>query len=164
MAAVTVAPAAALAGTARSAHARSSGRLRWPLGLAAIVPAAAALVVAVLAFGSPPLQLDVARFHSSYADTLLDSVTVAVHNDTDKTVVPHFMVNIGSSHPSGFWHTVDGHPVVLGPHASTVVKLRPPTFTGAPTHGSYWLVQAYTSSPAALSNSPLQHWTLGKIK
>ena len=163
VAAVTVAPAA-LAGVARSAHSRTGGRLRWPLGLAALVPAAAAVVVTVLAFGSPPLQLDVARFHSSYSDTLLDSVTVAVHNDTDETVAPHFMVTIGSSHPSGYWHTLDRHPVVLGPHASTVVKLRPPTFTGAPTHGSYWLVQAYTSSPAALSNSPLQHWTLGKVK
>ncbi len=163
VAAVTVAPAA-LSGAARSAHARVGGRLRWPLGLAALVPAAAAVVVAVLAFGSPPLQLDVTRFHSSYSDTLLDSVTVQVHNDTGETVVPHFMVTIGSSHPSGFWNTLDRRPVVLGPHASTVVKLRPPTFTGAPTHGSYWLVQAYTSSPAALSNSPLQHWTLGKVK
>ena len=122
------------------------------------------MVVSVLAFSSPPLQLDVASFYSSHSATLLNSVTVEVRNTTDRTVVPHFMVTIGSSHPSGFWHTLDRRPVVLGPHASAVVNLRPPTFTGAPTHGSYWLVQAYTSSPAALSNSPLQHWRLGKVK
>ncbi len=167
VAAVTVAPAT-LARTARPAHLRARGRpvgwLRLPLGLVALVPAVAAVVVAVLAFGSPPLQVDVASFYSSHAATLLNSVTVEVHNTTDETVVPHFMVTIDSSHPSGFWHTLDGHPVVLAPHASATVKLRPPTFVGAPTHGSYWLVQAYTSSPEALSTSPLQHWTLGKIK
>ena len=163
VAAVSVAPVAA-ARAAGPAHARTGGRLRLPLGLAALVPAAAAVVVSVLAFSSPPLQLDVASFYSSHSATLLNSVTVEVRNTTDRTVVPHFMVTIGSSHPSGFWHTLDRRPVVLGPHASAVVKLRPPTFTGAPTHGSYWLVQAYTSSPAALSNSPLQHWRLGKVK
>ena len=162
VAAVTVAPA--VARTPRSAHAGVSSRLRLPLGLAALVPAAAAVVVSALAFGSPPLRLDVASFHSSHAATLLDSVTVDVHNTTDAPVVPHFMVTINSSHPDGFWLTPDGRPVVLAPHASAVVTLRPPTFTGAPTHGSYWLVQAYTSSPEALSTSPLQHWTLGKIR
>ncbi len=103
-------------------------------------------------------------FYATNAATLLDSVTVDVHNATAQTVVPHFMVTIGSSHPTGFWHTPDRRPVVLGPHASAVVILRPPEFTGAPTHGAYWLVQAYTTSPEALSSSPLQHWHLGKIK
>jgi hypothetical protein len=162
LAAVTVAPARSRA--TRSAHVRGSGRLRMPLGLAVLVPAAGAVVVSVLAFGSPPLQLDVASFHSSDSALLLDSVTVDVHNTTDSTVVPHFMVTIDSSHPTGFWHTRDGHPVVLGPRATAVVTLRPPTFTGAPSHGSYWLVEAYTSSPDALSTSPLQHWRLGKVK
>jgi len=148
----------------KSAHTRSAGWLRRPLGLAVLVPAVGAVVVSVLAFSSPPLQLDVARFYSSDSATLLNSVTVEVHNTTDQTVVPHFMVAIGSPHPTGFWRTLSGRPVVLAPHASAVVKLRPPTFTGAPTHGSYWLVQAYTDSPEALSTSPLQHWTLGKIK
>ncbi len=82
VAAVTVAPVAA-ARAARPAHARTGGRLRLPLGLAALVPAAAAVVVSVLAFSSPPLQLDVASFYSSHSATLLNSVTVEVHNTTD---------------------------------------------------------------------------------
>jgi uncharacterized membrane protein len=163
VAAATVAPVVT-ARASRSAHIRPAGWLRRPLGLAVLVPLVGAVVVSVLAFSSPPLQLDVARFYSSNSATLLNSVTVEVHNTTDQTVVPHFMVAIGGPHPTGFWRTLSGRPVVLAPHASTVVKLRPPTFTGAPTHGSYWLVQAYTDSPEALSTSPLQHWTLGKIK
>ena len=156
--------AVSVAAVRRPAHARGAGRLRMPFALAALVPAAAAVVVAVVAFSSPPLQLEVASFHSSNHATLLDSVTVDVHNTTSHTLEPHFMVTIGSAHPTGFWHTRDGRPVVLGPHASAVVVLRPPMYTGAPNHGSFWLVQAYTSSPAALSNSPLQHWRLGKLR
>ncbi len=147
----------------RPAHARTN-RLRMPWALAALVPAAGAVAVAVVAFNSVPLRLDVTSFYSTERATLLDSVTVDVRNTTDQTVVPHFMVTIGSSHPTGFWHTPDRRPVVIGPHASAVVVLRPPVFTGAPTHGSYWVVQAYTSSPVALSTSPLQHWHLGKVK
>ncbi len=146
------------------AHARRVGRLRTPLALAALAPATAAVVVAILAFGSPPLDLNVTSFHATHAATVLNSVTVDVHNTTDQKVVPHFIVTIGSSHPTGFWHTADQHPVVLAPHASAVVTLRPPVFTGAPSHGEYWLVQAYTSVPEALSNSTLQHWRLGKVK
>ena len=159
-----VVAAVSVAAVSRPAHARTAGRLRMPFALAALVPAAAAVVVAVLAFSAPPLQLQVTSFYSTNAATLLDSVTVDVHNTTDRTLEPHFMVSIGSSHPTGFWHARDRRPVVLGPHQSAVVVLRPPVFTGAPSHGSYWMVQAYTSSPAALSNSPLQHWRLGKIK
>jgi uncharacterized membrane protein len=158
VAAVSVAPAV------RSAHTRAGHRLRMPFGLAVLVPAAAAIVVSVLAFTSPPLRLDVATFTSSHAATSLDSVTVDVQNATGGTVVPHFMVAFGNAHPSGFWITADGRPVVLGPHGSAVVTLHPPAYTGAPSHGSYWLVQAYTSSPEALSTSPLQHWRLGKAK
>lgn len=158
VAAVSVAPAV------RSDRTRTAGRMRMPFGLASLVPAAAAIVVSVLAFTSVPLRLDVASFTSTHAATSLDSVTVDVQNDTGGTVVPHFMVAFGNAHPSGFWTTADDRPVVLGPHGSTVVTLHPPAYAGAPAHGSYWLVQAYTSSPEALSTSPLQHWRLGKAK
>lgn len=165
VAALSVAPAAsARASNPPPAHARTTGRPRWPLGLAVVVPAAAAVVVAVLAFTSPPLRLDVTSFSSSHAATSLDAVTVEVHNTTDQTVVPHFMVTVGSAHPSGFWHTRDRRPVVVGPHGSTEVTLHPPAYAAAPSHGSFWLVQAYTSEPEALSTSPLQHWRLGKAK
>jgi uncharacterized membrane protein len=156
VAAVTVAPAP------RPALGPGVRRYNVAVGLVAVVPAAAAVVVAVLAFSSPPLQLDVQSFASSHAATSLDAVTVDVHNTTDQEVVPHFMVTISSAHPDGFWHTASHRPVVLGPHASVVVTLHPPAYAGAPGHGSFWLVAAYTSSPEALSTTPLQLWRLGK--
>jgi hypothetical protein len=164
VAAATVAPAPSPSRASRPDGATRAGRWRVPVGMAAVVPAVVAVAMAVLAFASPPLQLDVRSFVSSQAATSLDAVTVEVHNSTGQTVVPHFMVTIGSSHPDGFWHTASGRPVVLSPHDSAVVTLLPPVYAGAPTHGSYWLVAAYTSSPEALSTTPLQLWRLGKAR
>jgi hypothetical protein len=44
------------------------------------------------------------------------------------------------------------------------VTLYPTLYTGAPAHGSYWLVEAYTSSPEGLSTSNIQLWRLGKAQ
>jgi uncharacterized membrane protein len=155
VAAISVSPAA------RTAVATRAGRLRLPYGLAAIGPALAAVLVSVLAFLSPPLQLAVRSVITSHAATSLDAVTLTVSNTTGQTVTPHFMVTVGSSHPDGFWHSAHRGQVVLGPHDSTTVTLRPGSYFGAPAHGSHWLVEAYTSSPEALSTSPLLFWQLG---
>jgi hypothetical protein len=157
IAAFTVAPAVPPSGE------RSPSRLSRFHWLAVAAPATAAVVVAVLAFASPPLRVDVRSVASSDQATSLDAVTVEVRNTTDMTVTPHFMVNVGSVHPDGFWLTADHRPVVLGPGASTTVTLYPSHYETAPTHGTYWLVEAYTSSPEALSTSPLQLWRLGKL-
>ncbi len=45
--------AVSVAAVGRPVHARAVGRLRMPFALAALVPAAAAVVVAVVAFSSP---------------------------------------------------------------------------------------------------------------
>ncbi len=136
------------------------GRVRW---LAVAVPAVASVAVAVLAFASPPLQVDVRSFASSDQATSLNAVTVEIHNTSEATVTPHFIVNTGSVHPDGFWLTAHHRPVVLGPGSSATVTLYPSHYEAAPTHGSYWLVEVYTSSPEALSTSPLQLWRLGKL-
>jgi hypothetical protein len=141
-----------------------SGRGRFPLpsGLAAVGVGMAAVGVAIAAFASPPLQLAVRATTSSHTATKFDSVTVTVHNTTDQTVVPHFMVTVGSGHPNGFWFQSHHRPVVIQAGGTAVVTLFPPDWTFAPTHGTHWLVEAYTSSPRALSTSPLQFWKLGK--
>ena len=118
VAAVSVAPVPRLS----SAWAR--GRLRLPLGLAAIVPAVAAVGVSVLAFVSPPLQLGVRSVATSNDASILDTVTLDVHNTTGQTVTPHFMVAVNGAHPDGFWYPRHGGPVVLPPHASTTVTLQ----------------------------------------
>ena len=140
-------------------------RRRWPARVAVVVPAAAAAAAAVVAFTSAPLQLSVDGFRTSHATQRLLAVTVTVHNLTGHAVTPHFMVAIGSDHPYGFWSPSSGNgPMVLGPRAMATVTLHPTTYTWAPSHGGYWLVEAYTSSPNALSTSPLQFWTLGRAQ
>jgi uncharacterized membrane protein len=140
------------------------GGRRWWGGVAGVAaPMTAAVVVAVVAFTSAPLALAVTGFRTSNHTQELDSITVSVHNRTDHPVVPHFMVVIDSGHPSAFWTVGSGHgTVVLGPGATETVTLRPTLYTWAPGHRSHWLVEAYTSSPNALSTSRLQLWKLGK--
>jgi hypothetical protein len=72
------------------------------------------------------------------------------------------MVVISGSHPTGFWRSTTGRPVVLGAGATATVTLEPPEYTWSPVRGGYWMVEAYTTAPNALSTSPLQFWRLGK--
>ena len=53
--------------------------------------------------------------------------------------------------------------LVLGPHDSETVTILPQSPAWAPTHGSQWLVEAYTTSPEALSTTPLMDWQLGRV-
>jgi uncharacterized membrane protein len=153
--ALTVAAPAAMQ---REAH---SPARNWRAGLAVAAPLAVATAIGAVAFTSAPLDLAVTGFRTSNATQELDSVTVFVRNSTGHAVTPHFMVSIGASHPNGFWTTGARSPLVLGPGASTTVELRPSIYTWSPVRGGYWLVEAYTSSPNALSTSPLQFWRLG---
>jgi hypothetical protein len=146
------------------AKAIATARVRMALIATTTAAVVAGVVVASLAFVSPPLQLAVRGVKTSNQATTLNAVTVTVDNQTSGTVIPHFMVIIGSGHPSGYWYPSSHRPVVLQPHGAATVTLYPPLFTGAPNHGDHWLVAAYTSSPEALSTSPLQFWKLGKQK
>ena len=99
---------------------------------------------------------------TSNAAQKLDAVTLDVHNATDQSVIPHFMVNVGGGDSDGFWVPGHGQQQVLGPHASETVTIDAPGYFWAPGHGSQWLVEAYTSSPEALSTTPLMYWPLGQ--
>jgi len=122
---------------------------------------AAAAVVAVVAFTSAPLTLAVLGVRTGDHTQQLQRVTVTVDNTTGTTTDPRFVVSTGGQHPSGFWSPVGGRPLVLGPHASATVTLVAPHWTWSPQHGGWWLVEAYTSGPDALSTSSLQQWHLG---
>ena len=140
-------------------------RRRWAAGVAVGIPVAVAVAVGAAAFTSAPLQLSVDGFRTSRATQRLRAVTVTVRNLSDHAVTPHFMVAIDSGHPSGFWAPAPGTgSMVLGPRATATVTLFPNYFTWSPNHGGYWLVEVYTSSPNALSTSPLQLWTLGRAQ
>lgn len=138
---------------------------RWVQRVAVVAPLGAAVAVAALAFNSAPLKLAVVRFHTSNATQGIDSVTVSVHNLTDHPVTPHFMVVLNSAHPSGFWAaTTPSGRLTLAPGASGLFTVRPSQYTWSPIRGAYWLVEAYTSSPNALSTTPVIQWKLGKVQ
>ncbi len=155
--------AMSVAGVPRAARldAGSPAR-RWVARSAVGVPVLASAAVCALAFTSAPLVLSVVAVRTSQATLRLDAVTVTVHNLTGHRVTPHFLVAIDSTHPSGFWNQAGRQvPLVLGAGATGTVTLRPNEFTWSPTHGAHWLVEAYTTSPDALSTSALQVWRLG---
>jgi uncharacterized membrane protein len=157
-------PAALVAAITVAAPARGApwaGR-RWAAPVAVGVPVLAAAVVAVVAFTSAPLSLAVTGFRTSDATQRLDAVTVSVHNGTDRPLTPHFMVAISGAHPTGFWISTTGRPVVVPPGTTDSVTLVPNEYTWSPDRGGYWMVEAYTTGPDALSTSPLQFWRLGK--
>jgi hypothetical protein len=83
------------------------------------------------------------------------AVNVAVTNDTDATLHPRFMVDIGAPHPIGFWTTPHHQPVVIPPHATVGVTLFPPaqTLVYLPPWSADYVIQAYTSNPTALSTT-----------
>ncbi len=91
VAVLTVAPSAR-----RWGGARGRSVLRRPATLAVAAPAAAAVVVAVAAFWSPPLDLAVRSVTATQSATSLRTVTLTVDNTTAGTVTPHFMVSTGS--------------------------------------------------------------------
>ncbi len=139
---------------------RAGGR-RWVAATVVAAPVGAALAVMAVAFTSAPLQLSVDGFRTSNSTQRLDAVTVTVHNRSDHPVTPHFMVTIGGGHPDGFWKPTGRSPTAIGPGAAATFTIRPNVYTWSPAHDTYWLVDAYTTSPNALSTSPPQFWTLG---
>jgi hypothetical protein len=139
------------------------GRRWWGAVAGVAVPLVAAVAVAAVAFTSAPLEMAVTGFRTSNHTQELDSVTVSVHNRTDHSVVPHFMVVIDSGHPDGFWTIRSPRgTTVLAAGATETVTLVPALYTWSPGHRAHWLVEAYTSTPNALSTTPLQLWKLGK--
>jgi hypothetical protein len=138
---------------------------RAPLARARIVVLAGVLIGAGVAAGealtSAPLALSVTGVTTRDAHQRLTAVIVTLTNLSSQTVHPHFMVDLGGPHPNGFWRVRVLHgslPLRAGRHA--LVALSPVAWTWAPAHDQYWIVDAYSASPAALSTSPLQRWTL----
>jgi len=137
--------------------------LRWlpHASVAALVLAAA--IVCGVAFTSAPLQVRIVGFTTHSNATQLTSVTVTITNTSTSTLTPRFMVDLTGQHPNGFWSRLDGRAAQpIAPGQTQVVTLVPPVFEWAPSYGQWWLVDAYTTSPAALSTSPPVKWKLGR--
>ncbi len=117
--------------------------------------AAATGVVAGLGLTAAPLSVDYLSARIGPDQQHIFAVTVAVTNRTGASQRPRFMVDIGASHPTGFWTTPGHRPVVIAPHATVGVTLFPPAQVLAylPPWAADFVVQAYTANPNALSTT-----------
>ncbi len=139
-------------GVTRPLRSRVRGRIgAGPVAVGALALATAA--TSALAFTSAPLGLEVRHATVGTDHQHLKAVTVTVSNRTGSALTPHFMVDVGQPHPTGFWTTAGDRQVVVAPHGSTTVTLFPPTPTYLPPFAADWVVQAYTQDPRALSTS-----------
>ncbi len=132
---------------------------RWGrLGSSQVVLGAAALVMvalSALSLTGAPMTLSFDSAVIGPSEQHMFAVTVTATNNTGATLTPHFMVDVGEPHPTGFWMPAHGRPVVIGAHRSVTVTLFPPvgTATYLPPWASDYVVDAYTSSPRALSTT-----------
>jgi uncharacterized membrane protein len=146
-----------------------AARRPWMARLAVGVPALAAAGLLVVAFTSAPLDVTVDGVGVAGVATVdggqwFRHIDVTVHNTSDRSLDPRFMVSAGGDHPGGFWHaqvTRGSDPVAPGGAAE--FTLRPTEYSPTPSNGQWWLVAVYTTSPDALSTSPLQQWRLGVV-
>lgn len=142
-------------------------RRPWLAPVSVTIPALASMVLVVMAFTSAPLTVTVDHYTSAGEATVDGGlhyvrVTVTVHNTTDRAQQPQFLVSSGGGHPTGFWKAVPIRGVTPVPAGGTTqFALRPSRFVWAPGHGARWLVEAYTTSPNALSTSSMQYWSPG---
>ena len=161
IAALSVGDAPDMASSRRSSHLRRHGSLLRPLFL--IVPSLVTVSLCAVAFSSPPLALSIRRIVTVDSGQSVREVDVLVHNNTSRTITPHYIVNTGDT-AVGFWASSTPTPGVsgisrIGPDRTVSVALYPPTFTPAPQKGAGWLVEAYTT-PSSLSTSPLTPYPL----
>lgn len=144
-------------------------RRPWPARLGVAVPVVAAGAFLVVAFTSAPLDVSVDGVAVAGVATVdggqwFRHVDVSVRNTSGRPLTPRFMVTSGGGHPSDFWpaRVVRGDDPVA-PGGVSRFTITPPSYTPTPSNGQWWLVAVYTTSPSALSTSPLQLWRLGVV-
>lgn len=159
---VPVALVAASSVRRASAPARTTSRTTARLFVG--VPLVAGVVVAILAFGSAPLSVRIDSFTTADSLQRFASITVTVRNHSSRSLSPRFMIALDGGHPTGFWkRSLDRGSLPLAPGATATFTIRPPGWIWAPQRADYWLVDAYTSSPYALSTSTPNRWPLGPL-
>ena len=129
------------------------------------VPLVASALVAALAFRSAPLSVHVDNVTTADSHQRLTSITLTVRNQSGPSLTPRFMMTINGGHPSGFWRSsLDQGTLPLKPGASATITIRPEAWTWAPHRADYWLVEAFTATPYALSTSVPQRWPFGPLQ
>ncbi len=126
-----------------------------------LVPAALAVGCAVLAFVGPPLSMRVDHYGTTNDGQFMGPMELTLTNNTSSPIEPHIMVVIGSGHPVGFWTPATSKGIILGAHSTVTSTFLPPKYLLAPQQYENWLVEALTSSPAALTTTPAISWPYG---
>ena len=125
------------------------------------VPVLGVIILALLSFSSPVLDVHVDRVRTTDRAQVFHSMTLTLTNRSAGIVHPHVMVLENGTHPAGFWHLANRARISIQPQRSTTVTLYPPPWTWTSLRGQYWLVEVFTPSPAALSTSVPQLWRHG---
>ena len=126
------------------------------------VPVGLGVVAIALAFSSPPLSVRIDSYGSSPDNGYISKMTITLTNRTNRPIIPHVMVVIGSGHPVGFWIEKDHvGALLLRPHSQLTVTMEPPKYMRAPNYRESWLLEVTTRSPAALVTTPVYSWPYG---
>jgi uncharacterized membrane protein len=143
---------------------------RWTLRIRPVVrhlcvgvPVAATFVAIVLAFSSAPIAIALDHYGSSSRNQYMDDMTITLTNDTGSAITPHVMAVVGDGHPVGFWRPVNpSAATTIAAHQRVTWTLRPPRYMKAPTYGESWLMEVLTTTPAALTTTPVYTWQFGR--
>jgi uncharacterized membrane protein len=123
-----------------------------------IIPSALAAVCAVLAFVAPPLSMRIDHYGTTNDGQFMGPIEMTLTNNTSSPIEPHIMVVVGSGHPVGFWTPATSKKIILPAHSTETSTFVPPKYLLAPRQYENWLVEALTSSPAALTTTPAYSW------
>ena len=153
--------AAVSVGPARRTDQRPASRVGVCSGLTVCASALASLVLTALAFVSPPLRIGVQSVATSGRDIIAEGGDRG-RPQRHRSEPDPALHGRHRRHPSGRV-LVSGPPsdVRRGAPRHLPGDPLPGSYAGSPLHGSHWLVEAYTSSPEALSTSTPQLWRLG---
>ena len=135
-------------------------RQRWR-GVAPLAAGVGAVGFAIAAFMSPVLTITVDSFTTAHQFRYFTSMTVTLHNNTGAPVKASLATLENDTHPTGFWRLGSKSSVVVGANNSRTVVLHAPPFTTTSIKGQWWVVEAVTPSPAAVSTSSPMKWRLG---
>ena len=133
-------------------------RVPWSMGVAAF----AALALMVSSFLGSPLGVRLDHVSATRVGLRFTTMSLTLVNHTNGVVHPHVLVQVGSSHPVGFW-TFVGHPggVALGAKATKTYELLAPAAMYTPARHESWLVEVTSASPSFVVTSGTLTWHRG---
>jgi len=139
---------AAAATTSRPSGIRAS---RWWRLVAAGGACATGMAVAVAVTAPSPLSMSIESVHTTGQLATVEQVSLAVTNNTGRSVRPAFTVADGTTMTT-FWQRETG-PAVLGPHQRAQYSIVAPSYFAMPSIQNGFQVLAFASDPASVSRT-----------